>query len=211
VLIAQVVRFVEKDGAFTHVEVEWRFDPMASELEIAAADGNRDGILSAKEEKSLADLAASELGKLGYLTWINTGAKDFRPKAPAFKAHIANPPVFVPEDWAPTPDAPPGGPMSSSGNGAKGAAAPPLRGQKPTRPMRNLVYTLRFALPQPSKTVAVAAIDPEDFVRIELEKKTPWEVIGGSATCVVDKHPTVKSEYWPGYPFFADRVTCKLP
>ncbi|HEX2886863.1 DUF1007 family protein, partial [Vineibacter terrae] len=67
VLISQVVRFVASDGAFTHVEVEWRFDPMASELEIAAADDNRDGQLSPKEVKALAELAVGELKELGYL------------------------------------------------------------------------------------------------------------------------------------------------
>ncbi len=208
VLISQVVRFVESDGAFTHVEVEWRFDPMASELEIAAADDNRDGQLSPKEVKALAELAVGELKELGYLTWINTGDKDFRPKSPVFNARIANPAIFMPEDWAPTADMP-GGPMPPSA-GAKGAA-PKDKHAKPRQGPRNLVYTLRYALPQPAKTVAVSAIDPEDFVRIELDKKTPWEIVGGNATCAVDKNNAAKSEYWPGNPFFADRVTCKLP
>jgi hypothetical protein len=205
VLIAQVVRFVEKDGAFTHVEVEWRFDPMASELEIAAADENRDGQLSAREIKALSELATAELKELGYLTWVNTGDKDFRPKAPVFTARIASPAIFVPADWAPTADAPGGPPPAKGGN---------VAGDKYGRPkqaVRNLVYTLRFELPKPSKTVAVSSIDTEDFVRIELERKAAWEVIGGSATCAVDKHTGIKSEYWPGNPFFADRVTCKLP
>lgn len=211
VLVAQVVRFIEKDGAFTHVEVEWRFDPMASEMEIAASDENRDGQLSAKEIKALGELALSELKELGYLTWFNTGDKDFRPKAPTFNARIANPPIFMPEDWAPMADTPGGGPMPSApGNGAKGA---PTQGKshKPKRELRNLVYTLRFPLSEPAKMVAVTSIDTEDFVRIELDKKAAWEVIGGKATCTVDKHTAVKSEYWPGNPFYADRVTCKLP
>jgi hypothetical protein len=203
VLISQVVRFVEKDGAFTHVEIEWRFDPMASELEIAAADEDRDGKISGQEMKALGDLATGELKGMGYLTWLNTGDKDFRPsKAPVFSARIASPAVFAPFDWAPTPDAP-GGPMP----GASGKNAKP---QAPHN-ARNLVYTLRFELPKPGKSVAVSAIDPEDFVRIELDKKAPWEIVGGNATCVVDKHTSVKSEYWPGNPFYADRVSCKLP
>ena len=103
----------------------------------------------------------------------------------------------------------PGGPMPPSA-GAKGAA-PKDKHAKPRQGPRNLVYTLRYALPQPAKTVAVSAIDPEDFVRIELDKKTPWEIVGGNATCAVDKNNAAKSEYWPGNPFFADRVTCKLP
>ncbi len=207
VLIDQVVRFVETDGAFTYVEVEWRFDPMASELEIAAADENRDGHLSPKEVKALSELALSELKELGYLTWVNTGDKDFRPKAPTFNARIADPAIFMPQDWAPTPDAP-GGPMPAPGNAAK---KPTDKNAKPKQGPRNLVYTFRYALPKPVKTVAVSAVDPEDFVRIELDKKAPWEIVGGNATCAVDKNNSVKSEYWPGNPFFADRVTCKLP
>lgn len=210
VLIAQVVRFIEKDGLFTHVEVEWRFDPMASELEIAAADVNRDGQLSPKEVKDLSDLAVGELKELGYLTWISTGEKDFRPQKPAFNARVASPPIFVPEDWAPSADMP-GGPPKAPGNAGKGPAPPTAKSGKSKHGPRNLVYTLRFALPRPSKIVAVASIDPEDFVRIELDSKAGWEVVGGSATCVRDKHPSIKSEYWPGHPFFADRVTCKLP
>ena len=213
VLISQVVRFIEKDGVFTHVEVEWRFDPMASELEIAASDEDRDGQLSAKEVKALSDLAVAELKELGYLTWFNTGDKDFRPKSPTFAARIANPPIFMPADWAPMGDTP-GGPMPAPSNSSKGGTSPPQGkpNAKPKQGPRNLVYTLRFPLPQPSKTVAVTSIDPEDFVRIELDKKAPWEIVGGgTASCVVDKHNSVKSEYWPGNPFFADRVTCKLP
>lgn len=209
VLIAQVVRFIEKDGAFTHVEVEWRFDPMASELEIAASDEDRDGQLSPKEVKALSELALAELKELGYLTWFNTGDKDFRPKAPTFNARIANPPVFMPPDWAPMADTP-GGPMPPSG-GTKGPGTPQGKGGKPRQGPRNLVYTFRFPLPQPAKSVAVTSIDTEDFVRIELDRKTAWEVVGGTADCVVDKHGSVKSEYWPGNPFHADRVTCKLP
>jgi hypothetical protein len=210
VLISQVVRFIEKDGVFTHVEVEWRFDPMASEMEIAASDENRDGQLSAKEIKAVGDLALAELKELGYLTWVNIGDKDVRPKSPTFSARIANPPVFMPEDWAPTTDTPGGRMPAPGGNGAKGAP-PQGKSAKPKREPRNLVYTLRFPLAQPAKTVAVTSIDPEDFVRIELDKKAAWEVIGGKATCTVDKSTTVKSEYWPGNPFYADRVTCKLP
>ena len=34
--IQQVVRVVAKDGKYTHVEIEWRFDPFSSEIEIPA-------------------------------------------------------------------------------------------------------------------------------------------------------------------------------
>ena len=122
ILISSIVRFIEKDGQFTHVEIEWRFDPMASSIEIMAADGDRDGKLSPKESKALGDVALSELKGFGYLTWLSTGEKDFRPpKAPTFHARIADPAVFVPEDWAPTAD-PPGGRMAKPGAPAKPAA-----------------------------------------------------------------------------------------
>ena len=32
--VQQVVRAVAKDGKYTHVEIEWRFDPFSSEIEI---------------------------------------------------------------------------------------------------------------------------------------------------------------------------------
>ncbi|QQS12501.1 MAG: DUF1007 family protein [Rhodospirillales bacterium] len=230
IVVSQVVRFVVTDGVFTHVEVEWRFDPFASELEIAAADANKDGKLSEKEVRDLAAVALPELKTLGYLLWLNAGAKDYQPKgaSPVFGARIAAPAVFMPEDWAPQAD-PPGGAMPAKpGQGAPQAAPgkppvstdmPPLKGattlkdKQRQRTPRNLVYTLRFALEKPAKTVSVAAIDPEDYVRIELPKAKAWEIVGADpgATCAVDKHPTAKSEYWPGNPFFADRLTCRLP
>jgi hypothetical protein len=32
-----------------------------------------------------------------------------------------------------------------------------------------------------------------------------------SKGCILDKHPTRKSEFVPGHPVYADRVTCQLP
>ncbi len=209
ILISAVVRFIEKDGQFTHVEVEWRFDPMASSIEITAADADRDGKLSPKEAKALGDIALPELKSFGYLTWLSTGEKDFRPpKAPTFSAHIADPAIFVPDDWAPSAD-PPGGPMAKPGAPPKPAAKVETRARR----FRNLVYVFRYPLASPTKTLSVASIDPEDFIRIEVDRKTPHEIVGKAegAKCTLDKHPTVKSEYWPGNPFFADRVTCTLP
>ena len=96
-LINQSVRFIAKDGVFTHVELEWAFDPMSSDLEILAIDEDKDGKISAREEKELAKVALPELKRFGYLAWFNTGAKDERPHAPpTFKARIANPASFVP-------------------------------------------------------------------------------------------------------------------
>lgn len=208
IMISAVVRFVEKDGLFTHVEVEWRFDPMASTVEIAVADADRDGKLSPKEIKALADIALPELKTFGYLSWFSTGEKDFRPpKVPTFDARIADPALFVPDDWAPTPD-PPGGPMAKPGAPAKPDAKTETKGRR----FRNLVYVFRYPLAAPTKVLSVTSQDPEDFIRIEFDRKTPHEIIGKSdgATCKLDKHPTLKSEYWPGNPVFADRVTCTL-
>lgn len=207
IMISAVTRFVEKDGQFTHVEIEWRFDPMASSMEIAAADADRDGKLSAKEIKALGEIALPELKSFGYLAWFSTGEKDFRPpKPPTFGARIADPALFIPEDWAPTPD-PPGGPMAKPAQKAEPKAEPRARR------FRNLVYVFRYPLATPTKSLSVTSLDPEDFIRIESDRKTPHEIIGKSdgAQCKLDKHPTLKSEYWPGNPIFADRVTCTLP
>ena len=208
IMISAVTRFIEKDGQFTHVEIEWRFDPMASSMEIVVADADRDGKLSSKEIKALGEIALPELKSFGYLTWLSTGEKDFRPpKVPTFDARIADPALFVPEDWAPTPD-PPGGPMAKPGAPPKPDAKAETKGRR----FRNLVYVFRYPLASPTKTLSVTSIDPEDFIRIEADRKTPHEIVGKSegAQCKLEKHPTLKSEYWPGNPVFADRVTCTL-
>ena len=49
------------------------------------------------------------------------------------------------------------------------------------------------------------AIDPEDFIRIEVDKASV------PADCTLGKHPTHKTEFVRGYPVFADVVTCQLP
>lgn len=209
IMISAVTRFIEKDGQFTHVEIEWRFDPMASTVEIAVADADRDGKLSPKEVKALGEIALPELKSFGYLSWFSTGDKEFRPpKVPTFGARIADPALFVPEDWAPTPD-PPGGPMAKPGAPPKPDAKVETKGRR----FRNLVYVFRYPLAAPTKTLSVTSVDPEDFIRIEADRKTPHEIIGKTegAKCTLDKHPTLKSEYWPGNPIFADRVTCTLP
>jgi len=64
---------------------------------------------------------------------------------------------------------------------------------------------MRFALTRPSKLVSIATYDPEDFIRIEVDKASV------QAGCTLGKHPTHKSEFVRGYPFFADVVTCQLP
>ena len=189
--VQQHVRVIAKDGKYTHVEIEWRFDPFSSEVEIPLIDEDKDGKFSAR--------VLSELKKQGYLSWVNTGGKDFRPsKTEQFSARVDDPATFVLPDW------------DRSAGDNSGMAMPPNKQVNPPEPprkqgARNLVYIMRFALPTPSKTVSIATFDPEDFVRIEVDKKTV------PAGCTLGKHPTYKSEFIRGYPVFADVVTCQLP
>jgi len=77
-------------------------------------------------------------------------------------------------------------------------------GPRPTGP-RNLVYVMRFDLPQPAKTFSITTFDPDDFIRIEVNKD---QIPAG---CSLAKSPTYKAEFVRGYPVFADTVTCQLP
>ena len=74
----------------------------------------------------------------------------------------------------------------------------------PHRP-RNLVYTMRFELPQPVKSFSITTFEPDDYMRVEVDKASV------PTGCTLDKHPTYKAEFVPGMPVFADRVTCRLP
>jgi ABC-type uncharacterized transport system substrate-binding protein len=196
--IQQLVRVVAKDGKYTHVEVEWRFDPFSSEVEIPLIDEDHDGKFSPKEVKVLAGEMLPELKTYGFMSWINTGAKDFRPsKPPEFTARIDDPASFMPADW-------------DRAAGDSGMAMPPnKRAGDPSVPRkkgpRNLVYVMRFALPEPTKLVSITTYDPDDFIRIEVDKASV------PAGCRLAKHPSYKAEFIRGYPVFADIVTCQLP
>jgi hypothetical protein len=197
VIISQAVRPIETGGAYTHVEIEWKFDPHASEDEIPAIDENKDGKVSEEETRLLARDMLPELAKVGFLSWLNTSAEDFRPSAPtAFAARIDDPATFLPPDWD-----------RSAGDGAKmpdnkrdTIALPPKHERA-----RNLVYTFRFALPQPVKSFSITSYEPTDDMRIEVDKASL------PPACTLDKHPTHKAEFIPGQPVYADRVTCRLP
>lgn len=195
--ISQFVRLISKDGRFTHVELEWRFDPLSSEAEIPLIDENHDGRFSPHEVSSLGTEMMPDLEKYGYMTWLNTGDKDFRPpKPPVFTARIDDPASFTLPDWD-----------HDAGHGEK--TSPPSKkvpapGSRKRAP-RNLVYVMRFELPAPSKFVSVTTIDPEDFIRVEVDKASR------PAGCKVGKHPTLKSEFVPGQPIFADMTSCRLP
>lgn len=195
--ISQHVRAIVENGKITQVELEWRFDPESSEDEIKAIDEDDDGKISTSEMKALADDMLPELEKVGYQTWLNTGGKDFHPpKRPSLTARIDDPASFTPPDWD-----------HDEGDKDAGAPAAEKGAEKPSEPHspRNLVYVMRFALPQPATTLSVVTYDSEDFIRFEVDKASLPK------GCTLDKHPTYKSEFVPGKPVFADRVSCKLP
>ena len=199
IVIQQVVRLVAKDGKYSHVELEWRFDPFASEIEIPLIDEDKNGKFSARETKLLADEMLPELKKYGFMTWLNTGGKDFRPaKLPQFSARVDDPATFIPPEWDRNAGDNAGMPMPDN---KRASGKEPPRKQGP----RNLVYIFRFALPEPSKFVSIATFDPDDFMRIEVDKASV------PAGCTLAKHPTYKAEFIRGYPIFSDVVTCQLP
>ncbi|MBS0518973.1 MAG: DUF1007 family protein [Proteobacteria bacterium] len=192
--IQQRVKPIVADGKFTAVEIEWRFDPGSSENEIAAIDENDDGTFSPDEVKRLSDDTLQALEKAGFMTWLNIGGKDFQPNSElAFNARIEDPASFTPPEWD-----------RSAGDKQTATAKPEPRKAPPAKP-RNLVYTMRLALPKPVKAFTITTFDPEDFIRVEVDKNTL------PADCRLGKHPTYKSEFVPGHPVFADMVSCKLP
>ena len=190
----QRVKPIVSDGNYTGLELEWRFDPTSSENEIAVIDQNKDGSLSPAEVQRLAADTLQALEQANFMTWLNTGGKDFRPtKAEVFNASIEDPASFTPPEWdrnAGDKDASPSKPEQPKASPGK---------------TRNLVYTIRVALPQPSKTLTITTYDPEDFIRVDVDKT---KVL---ANCTLRKHPSYKSEFIPGHPVPADMVSCKLP
>jgi ABC-type uncharacterized transport system substrate-binding protein len=197
IVVSQTVRAIETGGVYTDVEIEWRFDPHASEDEIPAIDEDKDGKFSEEEIRLLIRDTIPEFRKFGFLTWLNTGRADFQPpKDPAFSARIDDPATFTPPEW----DREAGDGMKMPEN--KRAHLPAE--SEPHSP-RNLVYTMRFELPQPVKSFSITTYEPDDYMRVEVDKATL------PARCTLDKHPTHKSEYVPGFPVYADRVTCRLP
>jgi Protein of unknown function (DUF1007) len=195
--ISQHVRVISENGQYTAVELEWRFDPYASEDEISAIDENHDGQISMTETKALADDMLPELNKAGFLTWLNSGAADFRPpQLPTLVARIDDPATFTPPDW-----------NHDDGDKDAGMPMPENKRVKPPEPHspRNLVYVMRFALAEPAKALTITTFEPDDFIRVEIDKASL------PTGCALDKHPTYKSEFVKGKPIFADRVTCNLP
>jgi ABC-type uncharacterized transport system substrate-binding protein len=197
VIISQTVRAIEASGGYAEVEIEWRFDPDASEGEIPAIDEDKDGKISSEELALLARDTMPSLQQFGFQTWLNAGGEDFQPKSTSvFIAGIENPATFKPPDWDHT-----------AGDGEK--MPDNKRQELPVDPAaqapRNLVYTFRFTLPQPTKVFTITTYDADDLIRFEVDQASL------PATCALDKHPTYKSEFVPGQPVYADRVTCRLP
>lgn len=196
--ISQHVRPIVTDGKFTALELEWRFDPMSSEIEIPPIDEDKDGKISEEETLSIAADTLPQLQKAGFMTWLNTGGKDFHPtKLPTFTLRIDDPASFTPPDWD-----------HNAGDPDAGRPMPPNKRVEPpqsTHGPRNLVYTMRFELPQPTKFLTVTTYESDDYIRYEVDKASVPK------DCKLDKHPTYKSEYVPGHPVFADRVSCRLP
>jgi hypothetical protein len=193
--VSQTVRVVETGGKFTRIEIEWRFDPFTSEGEIALIDSNKDGRLSPQEVSALTKTTLPALQKDGYMTWLNTGTADFRPpKPPTFTARIDDPASFLlsEEDRA-------------AAAADEDAPRKPAPGNGKKRGPRNLVYVMRFDLPGPEKFLSITTFDPEDFIRVQVDRTSR------PANCTIGKHPTYKSEFVPGRPVFADVTSCRLP
>lgn len=197
--ISQTVTPIVSEGRYTAVEIEWRFDPESSEEEIPPIDENGDGVISEQENQLLMRDTLPSLQKDGFLTWLNTGAKDSRPSAAqGFVARIQEPATFTPPEWNRTEGD--GGMKMPDNKHTEVQLEPKAKGGP-----RNLVYKMRFTLPQPTKSFSITTFDREDFIRVEVDKaKVP-------AGCALAKHPTYKSEFVPGHPVFADRVSCRIP
>ena len=140
-----------------------------------------------------------ELQKFGFLTWLNTGGKDFRPaKPPAFTARIDDPATFTPPDWD-----------RSAGDGRHADAGQQARRRCRRRRARRGRATSSTSCASscrsPRKFFSITTYDPDDFMRIEVDKATL------PAGCTLAKHPTYKAEFVRGHPVFADTVTCQLP
>jgi ABC-type uncharacterized transport system substrate-binding protein len=193
--IQQRLKPIVASGKYTAVEIEWRFDPGSSENEISAIDENDDGAFSPEEVKRLADDTLQALEKAGFMTWLNVGGKDFQPHTEVvFDARVEDPATFTPPEWDRT-----------AGDKATPTSKPEQPPKTAPQKLRNLVYTIRLPLPQPVKAFTITTFDPEDFIRVDVDKgKLPPE-------CKLGKHPSYKSEFVPGHPVFADTVSCKLP
>ena len=120
------------------------------------------------------------------------------PKLTSFTARIDDPASFMLPDWDRSAGDKAGMPMPPN---KRAGELPGPRNKAP----RNLVYVMRFVLPQPTKVISVTTYDSEDFVRIEVDKKSVQQ------GCTLAKHPTYKAEFIRGYPVYADIVTCRLP
>ena len=160
-------------------------------------DEDKDGKFSTKEIKTLGNDMMPELQKYGFMTWLNTGDKDFRPpKRPHFSARIDDPATFKPPDWDST--AGDGGqPMPEN----KRAPSLPFR-RSAVRAISSTSCASSCRTPQ---TFSITTYDPDDFIRIEVDARRCRPAARST------KHPTHKAEFIRGYPVPADLVSCQPP
>ncbi len=198
--IQQVVRVVAKDGKYTHVEIEWRFDPFSSEIEIPLIDENKDGKFSSRRDQGAGrrhDAGAEEL-RLPDLAQCRGQGRAAGQAAGLHRAHRRSGELHLARLG------PLGRRQGRHADAGEQARQPADRGRGPAGP-RNLVYVMRFDLPQPTKVFSITTFDPDDFIRIEVNKD---QIPAG---CALAKSTTYKAEFVRGYPVFADTVTCQLP
>ena len=190
---------VAKNGKYTHVEIEWRFDPMPSENEIPPIDEDKDGKISAEEAKLLVRDMMPELQKVGFLTWLNTGGKDFRPPS---RRNSPRASTIRRPSCRPTGIARPATMPACRCRPTSGSTILRRRARR-GRAISSTSCASRCR--EPSKFVSITTFDPDDFIRIEVDKASV------PAGCKLAKHPTYKAEFVRGHPVFADWVTCRLP
>jgi hypothetical protein len=164
--------------------------------EIPLIDEDKDGKFSDRRSKPRQGDMMPELKKYGFMTWLKSGAK-IRP--PSVRS---SPPASTTRRASPCPTGTARPATVAAADAANKRAT--RRGPRKKGP-RNLVYVMRFELPQPGKFVSVTSFDPDDFIRIEFDKNSV------PAGCTLGKHPSLKAEFIRGYPVFADIVTCQLP
>ncbi len=177
------VDFAERAGRhgerrlYPRLEIEWKFDPYASENEIQAIDEDKDGqFLSEEEIRLLVRDMMPEFQKSGFLTWLNTGDEDPRPpKVLAFEARIDNPATFTPPEW----DRGAGDGDRLLENKSQTMSLPPKGEQE-----RNLASTMRFELPQPVKSFSITTYELDAHeMRVEVDKDLL------PAGCMLDNSP----------------------
>mgnify|MGYP003328318435 CR=1 FL=1 len=98
---------------------------------------------------------------------------------------IEDPATFTPPEWdreAGDKKEDPGMPMPR--NKQVEQHAPPPRATP-----RNLVYVMRYTLPEPTKFLSITTIEPEDFIRFDVDPKTLPIYIGQQVDVFIKGEP----------------------